>query len=119
MIKQAIDTFARGRWALPVVLALALAAVVVNESTYQHSHYTLARGIALTDARIQAARTLQVLTDAETNARAFLLSEQAADSAAYRQAPLGQRAARARGQLLRSAARPDDCRYWCRPPHAR
>ena len=86
MIKQAIDTFARGRWALPLVLVLALAAVVVNESTYQHSHYTLARGIALTDARIQAARTLQVLTDAETNARAFLISEQAADGAAYRQA---------------------------------
>ena len=86
MIKQAIDTFARGRWALPAVVVLGLAAVVVNESTYQHSHYTLMRGIALTDARIQAARTLQVLTDAETNARAFLLSEQAADVAAYRQA---------------------------------
>ena len=93
MIKQAIDTFARGRWALPAVLVLALAAVVVNESTYQHSRYTLARGIALTDARIQAARTLQVLTDAETNARAFLLSEQAADSAAYRQAAMALPAA--------------------------
>ena len=86
MFQQAIDTFARARWALPVVLVLALAAVLVNESTYQLSHYTLKRGIALTDARIQAARTLQVLTDAETNARAFLISEQAADVAAYRQA---------------------------------
>ncbi len=86
MIKQTIDGFARERWALPLVLLLALAAVVVNESAYQHSHYTLGRGIALTDARIQAARTLQVLTDAETNARAFLLSEQAADNAAFRQA---------------------------------
>jgi len=86
MIKQAIVTFARGRWALPVVLVLALAAVAVNESTYQHSHYMLTRGIALTDARIQAARTLQVLTDAETSARAFLISEQAADGAAYRHA---------------------------------
>lgn len=88
MFKQAIDTFARGRWALPGVLALALAALVVNESTYQHSHHTLTGGIALTDARIQAARTLQVLTDAETNARAFLISEQAADVSAYRQAAL-------------------------------
>ena len=86
MFQQAIDTFARARWALPVVLVLALAAALVNESTYQLSHYTLKRGIALTDARIQAARTLQVLTDAETNARAFLISEQAADVAAYRQA---------------------------------
>ena len=86
MFKQAIDTFARGRWALPAVLALALAAAVVNESTYQHSHSTLAGGIALVDARIQAARTLQVLTDAEANARAFLISEQAADVSAFRQA---------------------------------
>lgn len=85
MIRQSIDTFARGRWALPLVLLLALAGVAVNESTYQHSHYTLERGIALTDARIQAARTLQVLTDAETSARAFLISQQAADNAAFQQ----------------------------------
>lgn len=86
MIKQAIDSFARGRWALPMVMSLALVAMVVNESTYQHSHYTLQRGIALTDARIQAARTLQILTDAEATARAFLISDQAADNAAFRQA---------------------------------
>lgn len=86
MFKQAIDTLARGRWALPAVLVLALAAVAVNETTYQHSHKTLAGGIALTDARIQAAHTLQVLTDAEISARAFLVSEQAADVSAYRQA---------------------------------
>ncbi len=86
MFKQAIDTFARGRWALPAVLVMGLVALSVNESTYQHSHYTLTRGIALTDARIQAAHTLQVLSDAETNARAFLISEQPADVSAYRQA---------------------------------
>ena len=86
MIKQAINTFARGRWALPAVLASTLIAVAVNETTYQHSHFTLARGIALTDARIQAAHTLQILSDAEINARAFLISEQAADVSAYRQA---------------------------------
>ena len=86
MIKQAINTFARGRWALPAVLASTLIAVAVNEITYQHSHFTLARGIALTDARIQAAHTLQILSDAEINARAFLISEQAADVSAYRQA---------------------------------
>ena len=86
MFKQAIDTFARGRWALPAVFVLGVVALSVNESTYQHSHYTLTRGIALTDARIQAAHTLQVLSDAETNARAFLISEQPADVSAYRQA---------------------------------
>ena len=86
LIKQAINTFARGRWALPAVLASTLIAVAVNETTYQHSRFTLARGIALTDARIQAAHTLQILSDAEINARAFLISEQAADVSAYRQA---------------------------------
>ena len=93
MFQQAIDTFARGRWALPAVLVLALVAVAVNETTYQHSHSTLARGIALTDARIQAAQTLQVLSDVETNARAFLISEQPADVSAYRQATLALPAA--------------------------
>ena len=93
MFQQAIDTFARGRWALPAVLVLALVAVAVNETTYQHSHFTLARGIALTDARIQAAQTLQILSDVETNARAFLISEQPADVSAYRQATLALPAA--------------------------
>ena len=93
MFQQAIGTFARERWALPTVLMLALAAVVVNETTYQHSHYTLVRGIALTDARIRAAQTLQLLSDAETSARAFLISEQAADVTAFRQAALALAAA--------------------------
>ena len=58
--------------------------VAVNESTYQHSHATLERGISLTDAHLKAANTLQALTDAETAARAYLLNGNATDLDAYR-----------------------------------
>ena len=107
MFQQAIGTFARERWALPTVLMLALAAVVVNETTYQHSHYTLVRGIALTDARIRAAQTLQLLSDAETSARAFLISEQAADVTAFRQAALALAAAQEGAFKLIAAVDPE------------
>ena len=45
MIKTSIERVARTRYMMPVVLALAVIAVVVNESTYQHSHAMLERGI--------------------------------------------------------------------------
>jgi signal transduction histidine kinase len=86
MIKLSIERVARTRYVMPVIVALAVITMAINESTYQHSRSTLAQGIALTDARQQAARTLQTLTDAETAARAFLTSGNAADLAAYREA---------------------------------
>lgn len=85
MIKSSIERVARTRFVMPVVLVLAVVAVVVIEGAYQHSRSTLARGIALTDARLQAGRVLQRLTDAELAARAFLMNGQAADRDDYRQ----------------------------------
>ncbi|WP_332743204.1 sensor histidine kinase [Hydrogenophaga sp.] len=85
MIKSSIERVARTRYVMPVVLALAVVAVVVIEGAYQHSRSTLAQGVALTDARLQAGRVLQNLTDAELAARAFLINGQAADRAAYRE----------------------------------
>ncbi len=85
MIKSSIERVARTRFIMPVVLALAVIAVVVIEGAYQHSRSTLAQGIALTDARLQAGRVLQHLTDAETAARAFLINGQAADRDDYRE----------------------------------
>lgn len=79
MIKSSIERVARTRYVMPVVLALAVIAVVVIEGAFQHSRTTLTQGIALTDARLQAGRVLQHLTDAETAARAFLINGQAAD----------------------------------------
>ena len=74
MIQTSLYRVVRGRYLMPVVMGLGLGAMVVNEATYQHSFSTLNRGIALTDARVQSAHALQLLTDAELLARAFVLS---------------------------------------------
>lgn len=86
MIKSSIERVARNRFGMPIILALALIMVVVNEASYQHSRATLTQGIILSDARQQAARTLQALTDAEVAVRAFMLSAQQADLSNYREA---------------------------------
>ncbi|MDP1686786.1 ATP-binding protein [Hydrogenophaga sp.] len=85
MIKSSIERVARTRYVMPVVLVLAVVAFVVIEGAFQHSRTTLTQGIALTDARLQAGRVLQSLTDAELAARAFLINGQAADREDYRQ----------------------------------
>ncbi|PZO16436.1 MAG: hypothetical protein DCF26_11635 [Burkholderiales bacterium] len=89
MIKLSIERVARTRYLMPVVLCLAVVAFVVIEGAFQHSRTTLAQGIALTDARLQAGRVLQSLTDAELAARAFLINGQAADRDDYRQSITG------------------------------
>jgi signal transduction histidine kinase len=81
-----IERVARNRFGMPIILALALIMLVVNEASYQHSRSTLVQGITLSDARQQAARTLQALTDAEVAVRAFMLSAQQADLTNYREA---------------------------------
>jgi len=86
MIKSSIERVARNRFGMPIILALALIMLVVNEASYQHSRSTLMQGITLSDARQQAARTLQALTDAEVAVRAFMLSAQQADLSNYREA---------------------------------
>ncbi|MDP3809541.1 MAG: histidine kinase [Hydrogenophaga sp.] len=86
MIKSSIERVARTRYVMPVVLALAVIALVVIEGAFQHSRTTLRQGIALTDARLQAGLILQYLTDAETASRAFLINGQEADRVEYRNA---------------------------------
>ena len=84
--RQSLEAAARGRYLLPIVLALGIVAMAVNESTYQHSHRTLSVGIALTDARVEAAETLQLLTDAGLYARAYILSGSPDDAVQYHEA---------------------------------
>ncbi len=85
-IKSSIERVARTRYVMPIVLALAVITIAVNESTYQHSRKTLETGITLSDARLQAQRTLQALTDAETAARAYLINGQEVYRSDYREA---------------------------------
>ncbi|MCU0762387.1 MAG: CHASE3 domain-containing protein [Hydrogenophaga sp.] len=86
MIKSSIERVARTRYVMPVVVAIAVVTVAVNESTYHHSRARLERSNALTDAHLQATNTLQALTDAETAARAYLLNGNATDLDVYREA---------------------------------
>jgi signal transduction histidine kinase len=83
-LQRTLEAVARGRFVMPIMLVLGIVAMAVNESTYQHSHRTLTNGIALTDARVQAAETLQLLTDAGLYARAYILSNAPEDAVAYR-----------------------------------
>jgi signal transduction histidine kinase len=85
-LRDSLESVVRGRYVMPVVLVLGVLAIAVNESTYQHSHRTLSNGIALTDARVQAAETLQLLTDAGLYARSFILSGAQVEAESYREA---------------------------------
>lgn len=87
--KRTIESAARARLAMPVVVLVALVTMGVNESTYQHASRTLRNGIVLSDARTEAARTLQGLTDLEAAARAYLVSGDVEDKNRYEAAAAG------------------------------
>ena len=64
----------RRRLAMPLIVAAAVLGLVSNEVTYGSTADALRLGTALTEARIAAAGVLQLLTDAETGQRGFLLT---------------------------------------------
>lgn len=73
-MKKTFEQFLRLRFAIPVLIAMALVLAVVGEWAYQRTVGTLRYGIALTEARIGSARILQLLTDAESAERGYLLT---------------------------------------------
>ena len=66
----------RHRLAFPSLVFLAAAVLMVSEATYEETTHTLRGGIALTDARLQTVRLLQLLTDAESAEYGFVLTGQ-------------------------------------------
>ena len=84
-LRSSLETVARGRYLMPLVVALGIIAMVVNEGAYRHAHRTLTAGIALTDARVQAAQTLQLVTAAGLHAHAYILSGSPDEAVAYRE----------------------------------
>jgi len=74
MITRWLERFLRSRYGFAAALGGAMLLMVMNEAAYQHSSGRLSGGIALTDARIQAAQTLQWMTDAETAVRGHVLT---------------------------------------------
>lgn len=73
-MKTSFDKFLRLRYAVPFLIVMALVLAAVSELAYQRTVSTLRYGIALTEARIGSARILQLLTDAETGQRGYLLT---------------------------------------------
>ncbi|MEY4563623.1 MAG: hypothetical protein RLZZ618_2900 [Pseudomonadota bacterium] len=78
MLTAIAEQLFRKRYTLPAVVAAALVLVVVSEITYQDTASTLRGGLSLTDARIATAHLLQLVTDAETAERGFLLTGEGA-----------------------------------------
>lgn len=74
MLRKYFAPLLWNRFGFPFILVGALAILVVNEVTYRMAVRSLDWGIELTDARIAAGRSLQLLTDAETSQRGFLLT---------------------------------------------
>lgn len=85
-LRHTFESAARGRYTMPIVLALGVVGMTVNESAYQHSEATLRVGIALTDARVKSAETLQKLTDVGLFARSYILTAEPLEAERYRKA---------------------------------
>lgn len=76
----------RHRLVFPALVFLAAAVLMVSEASYDETTSTLRGGIALTDARLQAARLLQLLTDAESAQYGLVLTRQEAFVTRFEQA---------------------------------
>jgi signal transduction histidine kinase len=85
-LRNRFEVAARGQYTMPIVIALGVVGLVVNESAYQHSEETLDGGIALTDARVKSAETLQRLTEVGLYARSYILTANPEEATRYRNA---------------------------------
>ncbi len=79
MIKRTIEQVALARVAIPIAIAATVLGMAINEFTYQHTKTTLDRGIALTDARVEALKTQKLFTEMEAAARAVVGNANPAD----------------------------------------
>lgn len=101
-LRSTFASAARGRYTMPIVLALGVVGVVINESAFQHAQATLTNGIALTDARVKSAETLQRVTEVDLFARSYILTADAEEAQRYRSAVQGLQAVKASAfELLR------------------
>jgi signal transduction histidine kinase len=73
-LQDTLERLLRLRLAYPLIAALLLAILVTGHISYRRSQDALSMGIVLTDARVAGMRALQLITDAETAQRGFLLA---------------------------------------------
>jgi len=107
MITRLLEKFLLTRYGFLAALGGALLLMFMNEAAYQHSSKRLTGGIALTDARIQAAQTLQWLTDAETSVRGHVLTGDRGQLEPYLEALAQLPAVRGRAFALVRSVAPD------------
>ncbi len=74
-MKNTVEKILRMRFAIPLLIAALLLLALISEVTYQKTKLNLTNGINLTDARIGASKLFQLLTDAETGQRGYLLTD--------------------------------------------
>ncbi len=84
-VRQALERWARTRFAFPFLVLVAAALLFVSEQTYVGTTSTLKGGIELTDARIQSLRLLQLVTEAENTQLGFLATGEPAYLARHRE----------------------------------
>ena len=72
-MRKSIEKILGMRFAVPLLIGSVVSLALISEVTYRRADTTLTSGINLTDARIGAAKLLQLLTDAETAQRGYLL----------------------------------------------
>ena len=77
-MRKPIENFLKLRYTVPALIVVMLSLVVLSELSYQRTLKTLKYGIALTEVRIGSAKVLQLLTDAETAQRGYLLTGESA-----------------------------------------
>ena len=77
MPRETFDRLLRRRFALPLLLAGVAILTLFNEIAYHRTALAVRTSSALADARIATAGVLQLLTDAETGQRGYLLTGRA------------------------------------------
>ena len=75
-LNDRLSHWARKRFAFAVLVVLAGTLLVISEKTYRDTTDTLDFGIALTDARLESMRLLQLTNDAEIAQFGFLVTGQ-------------------------------------------
>ena len=85
-LQDVLSHWTRNRLVFPLLVLLAAGVLWVSEETYHDTTTTLRGGIALTDSRLQAARLLQLLTDAEAAEYGYLATRQDAFITRFEQA---------------------------------
>lgn len=73
-MRNSVEKFLGLRFAIPVLIGTVVVLALISETAYRRAESTLTGGINLTDARIGAARLLQLLTEAESAQRGYLLT---------------------------------------------